>query len=188
MTAQLPPNLLALFAPRPQLRYLPPSDHAPEERCTPRISGIAQFVPALKEKAEKAKAVEEGAPVDPDDPEPEKPPTLSQLEARNNRITQKQEHQKWLVDEGWKTMYKPKEDPNIRGDAFKTLFVGRLDHSTDVKDLENVFGRFGVIDRTFIVRYPGKYDPKTGRAAKNAKYAFIVYDREDDFKGMFTAA
>ena len=49
MTDKLPPNLLALFAPRPPLRYLPPSDHAPEVRHTPNVSGLAQFLPALQE-------------------------------------------------------------------------------------------------------------------------------------------
>lgn len=49
MTDKLPPNLLALFAPRPALRYLPPSDHAPELRHTSEIGGIADFVPALAE-------------------------------------------------------------------------------------------------------------------------------------------
>lgn len=49
MTDKLPPNLLALFAARPALRYLPPSDHAPEERKTANISGVAQFLPAMEE-------------------------------------------------------------------------------------------------------------------------------------------
>src|SRR5437762_3981565 len=49
MTDKLPQNLLALFAPRPPLRYLPPSDHAPEERGTVAISGVAQYLPALQE-------------------------------------------------------------------------------------------------------------------------------------------
>ena len=48
MTDKLPPNLLALFAPRPALRYLPPSDHAPEERKTSTVGGIAAFVGELK--------------------------------------------------------------------------------------------------------------------------------------------
>lgn len=52
MTAQLPPNLLALFAPRPPLRWVPPSDHAPEERKTAQISGIAAFLPQLEEYKE----------------------------------------------------------------------------------------------------------------------------------------
>ena len=52
MTHKLPANLLALFSPRPALRYLPASDHAPEERKTNNIGGIAQFLPALQEYKE----------------------------------------------------------------------------------------------------------------------------------------
>ena len=47
MTDKLPPNLLALFAPRPALRYLPPSDHASEERKTNNIGGVAQYLAVL---------------------------------------------------------------------------------------------------------------------------------------------
>lgn len=49
MTDKLPPNLLALFAPRPPLRWTAPSDHAPEDRRTATISGLASFLPALEE-------------------------------------------------------------------------------------------------------------------------------------------
>lgn len=49
MTHKLPPNLLALFAARPALRYLPPNDHAPAERKTHNIGGVAQYLSALKE-------------------------------------------------------------------------------------------------------------------------------------------
>ena len=49
MTDKLPPNLLTLFTARPALRYLPPSDHAPEDRTTSKISGVAQFVEQMKE-------------------------------------------------------------------------------------------------------------------------------------------
>ena len=49
MTDKLPPNLLALFAPRPPLRWVPPSDHAPQERKTANVSGIAAFLPQLEE-------------------------------------------------------------------------------------------------------------------------------------------
>lgn len=48
MTDKLPPNLLALFAPRPPLRWVPPSDYAPEERRTATIGGVGDFLPALK--------------------------------------------------------------------------------------------------------------------------------------------
>jgi U1 small nuclear ribonucleoprotein 70kDa len=49
MTDKLPPNLLALFTPRPPLRYLPPSDYAPERRHTSQITGVGQYLAALNE-------------------------------------------------------------------------------------------------------------------------------------------
>ena len=49
MTDKLPPNLLALFAPRPALRYLPPTDRAPSERRTALIGGTADFLKDLQE-------------------------------------------------------------------------------------------------------------------------------------------
>ena len=48
MTDKLPPNLLALFAPRPALRYMPPNDHAAEDRKTAPFTGVAQFISELK--------------------------------------------------------------------------------------------------------------------------------------------
>jgi U1 small nuclear ribonucleoprotein len=47
MTDRLPPNLLALFAPRPPLRWVPPCDFPAEERKTANVSGLADFLPAL---------------------------------------------------------------------------------------------------------------------------------------------
>lgn len=42
---------------------------------------------------------------------------------------------------------KPQEDPNIRGDAFKTLMVSRLSYDATEEDLEREFGRIGAIER-----------------------------------------
>ena len=44
MTDKLPPPLLALFQPRPPLRYIPPADRAPEDKPKSAISGVAQFL------------------------------------------------------------------------------------------------------------------------------------------------
>jgi U1 small nuclear ribonucleoprotein len=52
MTDKLPPNLLALFAPRPPLRYIPPADRAPDDVRPSKISGVAEFIPELKTYAE----------------------------------------------------------------------------------------------------------------------------------------
>jgi U1 small nuclear ribonucleoprotein len=52
MTDKLPPNLLALFAPRPPLRYILPGDFAPEDRKTVKIDGVGSYLAALKEYKE----------------------------------------------------------------------------------------------------------------------------------------
>lgn len=49
MTDKLPPQLLALFAARPPLRWLDAPDHAPERRVTNKIDGIAAFLPQYKQ-------------------------------------------------------------------------------------------------------------------------------------------
>jgi U1 small nuclear ribonucleoprotein 70kDa len=149
MTDKLPPNLLALFAPRPPLRYLPPSDLPPEKRKTAAIDGIASFLPALSEYEN----------------EYEYHPTESWLEARDRKQREKKEAVEKLVTECPKScmhhlphqnfkntanrilLDNPNDDPNIRGDAFKTLIVARLDYKADEQDLEREFGRFGPIER-----------------------------------------
>ncbi len=160
MTHKLPPNLLALFAARPALRYLPPSDHAPEERKTSNITGVAAFLPALEDYKEEV-------PYEP---------TESWLQRKDRLKLEKKERQEKLVNEGLSlsmAMSNPplsnpcflgyvgelgltcvvverEDDPNIRGDAFKTLFVARLSFDTTEKDLEREFGRFGPIERVRI--------------------------------------
>lgn len=181
MTDKLPPNLLALFAPRPALRYLPPADHAPEERKSRNISGVAAFLPALQEKKEKAEATENGEINNTDDPEYERPPTLSWLENRDRAAIRKREYQAWKLGEGLKELYRPSEDPNVRGDAFKTLFVSRLPYQADTKDLEREFGRFGAIERVRIVADNGETNKK--KKGKSRGYGFIVFEKERDMKG-----
>lgn len=48
MTAKFPPNLLVLFAPRPPIRYIPPSDRAPDDKPPSEITGVAQYLNDLK--------------------------------------------------------------------------------------------------------------------------------------------
>lgn len=52
MTDKLPPNLLALFAPRPPLRWVEPPDYAPEKRKTAAIDGVAALLPELQKYKE----------------------------------------------------------------------------------------------------------------------------------------
>ena len=83
MTHKLPPNLLALFAARPPLRYLPPSDHAPEDRRTAKISGVAQYLDAMNEY--------EDIPYEP---------TESWLQRKDRLKLEKKEKQEKLLNEG----------------------------------------------------------------------------------------
>ena len=165
MTAQLPPNLLALFTPRPPVRYIPPSDHPAEDRRTAAISGVASFLPQLQEYK------------DNDDYQP----TESWLQRHDRLKLEKRERQKRLLTEV-STLYKPQEDPNIRGDAFKTLIVARLSYEATEKDLESEFGRFGPIERIRIVVDTHQDEKPHKKKKKHRGYAFVVYEREKDMR------
>ncbi|KAF2851376.1 RNA-binding domain-containing protein [Plenodomus tracheiphilus IPT5] len=167
MTHLLPPMLLNLFAPRPPLRWVEPTDHAPEKRCTPKISGIAQFLEPLR-------ALEDKTPYVPSD---------SWLQKRDRKKLEKKEKQEKLLTQGIEE-YKPSEDPKVQGDAFKTLFVSRLDFGVTSDDLEREFGRYGPIERIRIVEdvtAPPDAPPKKRKRG----YAFIVYEREKDMKAAY---
>ncbi|TKA71352.1 hypothetical protein B0A55_05130 [Friedmanniomyces simplex] len=173
MTDKLPPNLLALFAARPPLRYHPPADHPPEERRTHAITGVAAYLPHLNDEFGDYQ------------------PTESWLEAKDRRTQEEQQHHKYITGDGFKELFKPTEDANVRGDPFRTLFVGRLNYETDIKDLEREFGRFGPIDRIRIVVDTGESDTspkkvnKNSRRGKSMGYGFVVFDREQDMKAAY---
>lgn len=195
MTDKLPQNLRALFAPRPPLKYLPPSDLAQEERHTSHIGGIAQWLPQLQEKKEIAHKSETGELTKADE-DFEPPPTLSTLEKSNNQKQEKIDHHTWMTTEGVTKLYKPAENPQIRGDPFRTLFISRLSYDVDTKDLEREFGRYGPIERTRIVVDGGqRWAEMAARGVDMAKvskkkrkgasrgYAFIIFEKEEDMKG-----
>jgi U1 small nuclear ribonucleoprotein 70kDa len=164
MTDKLPPQLLALFQPRPPVRYLVPLDSSPEEKATTKsqISGLAAFLSQLSDY--KANNDYE--------------PTESWLQQRDRQRLENQQRIAEMQKDDFEG-FKPDEDPKIKGDALKTLFVGRLSYDTRESDLEREFGRFGPIERIRIVK-----DDVSGKAKKAHRgYAFIVYERERDMKG-----
>lgn len=165
MTDKLPPNLLALFAPRPPLRWVEPPDHAPQTRQTAPISGVAAFLPELQKYKETDVYH----------------PTESWLQMRDRKKHEKKEKLVNDLKEGLET-YKPNEDPNIRGDAFKTLIVARLSYEADERDLEREFGRFGPIERIRIITDTRAHEKPNKKKKPHRGYAFVVYEREKDMR------
>ncbi|KAI1811507.1 U1 small nuclear ribonucleoprotein of 70kDa MW N terminal-domain-containing protein [Poronia punctata] len=165
MTDKLPPNLLALFAPRPPLRWLPAPDHAPEERKSAPITGTGQYLAELAAYKDKDGYV----------------PTESWLQARDRKKLEKMEKQERLLKEGPK-LYNPSEDANIRGDPFKTLIVARLSYDANESDLEKEFGRFGPIERIRIITDNHAHERPNKKKKPHRGYAFVVFEREKDMR------
>ncbi|TPX53843.1 hypothetical protein PhCBS80983_g06136 [Powellomyces hirtus] len=158
MTAQLPPNLLKLFAPRPPLPYLQPldSDHAKRRGAT--ISGIGAFL-------------ERCVGHDTD-----YVPTESIAEKKKRKKAEREEKAKEAVEKG-KEIWDPSKDPHVSSDPYKTLFVSRLSYETTEKELKREFEKFGPIKTLRIVT-----DPATD---KSRGYAFVEYEREKDMKAAY---
>ncbi|KAL2815165.1 U1 small nuclear ribonucleoprotein of 70kDa MW N terminal-domain-containing protein [Aspergillus granulosus] len=165
MTDKLPPPLLALFQPRPPLRWVTPIDRAPEDIKKSKLTGIAQYLEEAKKNAE----------------ETEYNPKETWLQRKWRQKLEKKERLNMHLTEGL-AAYDPNNDPQVRGDPFKTLFVSRLSYDVNESDLEREFGRFGPIERIRIVK-----DTVTPKGAKKPHrgYAFIVYEREKDMKAAY---
>ncbi|RYO78091.1 hypothetical protein DL765_009202 [Monosporascus sp. GIB2] len=159
MTDKLPPNLLALFAPRPPLRWVPHPDFPPEQRKTANITGVGEYLPALAAYKDKDGYV----------------PTESWLQMRDRKKLEKKAKQEKLLTEG-PLKYKPNEDPNIRGDPFKTLIVARLSYDANEHDLEKEFGRFGPIERIRIVTDTHAHEKGNKKKKPHRGYAFVVFE------------
>ena len=101
MTDKLPPNLLALFAPRPPLRYLPHSDHEPAKRRTVPISGVAAFLEEFRK------------------PDPNYVPTESWLQRRDRLQLEKKERQEKRIKAGLETCL----SSHARSGFFFSLFL-----------------------------------------------------------------
>ncbi|EPY51893.1 U1 snRNP-associated protein Usp101 [Schizosaccharomyces cryophilus OY26] len=161
MTEKLPSTVLALFAPRPPLRYLPPSDAAPEKRSTPHLSGVAKYLQLAKSYNDNYQPTE----------------TLEERRVR------RKEEKKLEQREKLRSMirqWKPDDDRHVIGDPYKTMFLGRLNYDTREGDIEKEFIHYGPIERIRVVR-----DKATG---KSRGYAFVVFERERDLKAAYRAA
>ncbi|KAI1504225.1 U1 small nuclear ribonucleoprotein of 70kDa MW N terminal-domain-containing protein [Biscogniauxia marginata] len=169
MTDKLPPNLLALFAPRPPLRWVPAPDYPAEQRKTHSVAPVSEYLPHLAAYKDKDGYV----------------PTESWLQMRDRKKLEKKAKQEKQLTEG-PLHYKPSEDPNIRGDPFKTLIVARLSYDANEHDLEKEFGRFGPIERIRIITDTHAHERPNKKKKPHRGYAFVVFEREKDMRGNTT--
>lgn len=57
-----------------------------------------------------------------------------------------------LIDQKEKiTQYNPENDKKIRGDPYRTIFVGRLSYTTDERKLTDSFEQYGKVRKCTIV-------------------------------------
>jgi RNA recognition motif-containing protein len=70
----------------------------------------------------------------------------------------------------------PKNNPNIVGDPYKTLFLHNMDYKTDEKKIKREFEMYGPIKKVTVIR-----DNKE----KSRGYAFVEYEHKSDFKNAY---
>ncbi|KAJ8509144.1 hypothetical protein ONZ45_g8639 [Pleurotus djamor] len=158
-THLLPPNLLKLFAPRPPLPYKRPVD-----KDLDRIRNKKQTLIASNGERD-GEGMEDG-----------EEPTFTLAEEYKRQLRREERRKKRAEEyKVAKEAYKPAEDVEAVGDPYKTLFISRLNKTATENDLRREFETYGTIERVRIVR------DKKGRSRG---YAFIVYERERDMKGM----
>jgi len=163
MTQFLPPNLLALFAPRDPLPYLPPVDKLPHERKSNPYSGISAFLAQFENPK--------------DTPPPTRVETKDEKKERKRKERAEQVAYKLEQD---LALWDPTNDTNIYGDPFKTLFVARINYDTSESKLRREFDVYGPVKRVNLVvnRVCGK--PRG--------YAFVEFDHERDMHAAYKHA
>lgn len=164
MTQFLPPNLLALFAPRDPIPYLPPTEKLPhEKKLTHNYHGFAQYVHLFEDPADTP------APVIP--------------EYREERMERKKKEKAEQIAyklEQEIALWDPQNIPEATTDPFKTLFVSRINYYTSESKLRREFESYGPIKSIRLV--------SSNKTEKPRGYAFIEYEHERDMHSAYKHA
>jgi U1 small nuclear ribonucleoprotein len=147
-----------MFQPRAPLEYKPPVKPLEFDKPS-HITGVADFMSLL---------------ATPPVPKPAAAPTAESVRTRKRELAKEANDAKL---EERKAAWNPSSDPNATGDAFATLFVGRLAYETTEKKLVKEFEEFGRIKRAHIVK------DKDGRSRG---YGFIEFEKDSDVKVAFS--
>ncbi|KAI0989660.1 hypothetical protein GJ496_003857 [Pomphorhynchus laevis] len=163
MTQFLPPNLLALFAAREPVVYLPPVETLSNEKKRRNYTGIAQFVHTFERTSEKQ-------------------PSLI-VESKEERAERKRKEKAELAAyrlEQDLALWNPKQNAKATDDPYKTLFVSRIAHDTSESKLKREFGIYGRIRCIRLI-----HNIEIG---KPRGYAFIEYEKESDMHAAYKYA
>ena len=165
MPSFLPPNLLALFAPRPPLDYQKPVDQLPwekdrEEKIEANYSGVAEMLHKFEKKE--------------DQPLPIREETRAERKERIKK-TRLENHKRQMQDELME--YDPNKNKKSTIDPYKTLFVAKLDYETSEKKIRREFEQYGPIAEIKLV-----LDKITG---KSKGYCFIEFESERDMRQAY---
>uniref|UniRef100_A0A5S6QA47 U1 small nuclear ribonucleoprotein 70 kDa n=1 Tax=Trichuris muris TaxID=70415 RepID=A0A5S6QA47_TRIMR len=163
MTQYLPPNLLALFAPRDPIPYLPPPDKLVCEKKRTPYRGLAQYLNYFE---------------DPKD----KPPPVK-VETKTERLKRKQrdrsEMQAYRIEKGI-ALWDPATNPNATEDPYKTLFVSRISYDTTEAKLRREFETFGPLKKVCMINSVVSGKPRG--------YAFLEFEHERDMHAAYKHA
>ncbi|XP_033751672.1 U1 small nuclear ribonucleoprotein 70 kDa-like [Pecten maximus] len=163
MTAFLPPNLLALFAARDPITYLPPADKQSHEKRRVPYGGVAVFLNEFE------------------DPKDTPPPT--RVETKDERKERKRKERAEQIAyklEQDLALWDPNNNPISTTDPYKTLFVARINFDTSESKLRREFEVYGPIRKICMLT-----DKISG---KQRGYAFIEYEHERDMHSAYKHA
>ncbi|KAL0808762.1 hypothetical protein ABMA28_012443 [Loxostege sticticalis] len=163
MTQFLPPNLLALFAARDPIPYLPPAAKLPHEKKQKGYDGVGAFLNVFEHPSETP------------------PPTrVETREERLERRRRERAEQTAYKLEQEIALWDPAANPRATTDPFKTLFVARINYDTSESKLRREFEGYGTIKKIYMV-YNKENDKPRG-------YAFIEYEHERDMHSAYKHA
>lgn len=163
MTQYLPPNLLALFAARDPIPYMPPVDKLPHEKKSRGYLGVGNFLSNFED--------------------PKDTPLPKKVETRQERLDRRRREKAEQVAyklEREIALWDPLEIKNTTTDPFKTLFVARINYDTSESKLRREFEIYGPIKKSVMIIDHDSNKPKG--------YAFIEYEHERDMHSAYKHA
>uniref|UniRef100_T1HNN2 U1 small nuclear ribonucleoprotein 70 kDa n=1 Tax=Rhodnius prolixus TaxID=13249 RepID=T1HNN2_RHOPR len=163
MTQFLPPNLLALFAPREPIPFLPPAAKLPHEKKNRGYLGVGQFLSMFED--------------------PSETPPPKKVETREERLERRRRERAEQVAyklEQEIAVWDPHGIPNATSDPFKSLFVARINYDTSESKLRREFEVYGPIKKIVLIHNSVNGKPRG--------YAFIEYEHERDMHSAYKHA